>query len=96
METQASPTLQTRLFTINFRFVLNYLISVQREIETVGEVGARAVGAGWIPLQGQGEMVTLLVLEAQLSYGLIMLGNEKKKTAGCWLLGVGVRQHQDA
>lgn len=79
---QASPALQTRLFTINFRFVLNYLISVGREIESVGEEGAQVVGVGWVLLQGRGEVVTLLVLQAQLSYGLIMLGNEKKKATG--------------
>lgn len=83
---QASPALQTRLFTINFRFVLNYLISVGREIESVGVEGAQVVGVGWV-LQGRGEVVTLLVLEAQLSYGLIMPGNEKKKAAG--LLAAG-------
>lgn len=53
----------------------------------MGEEGAQVVGVGWVLLQGRGEMVTLLVLEAQLSYGLIMLGNEKKKATG--LLAAG-------
>jgi hypothetical protein len=75
-----SPALQTRLFTINFRFVLNYLISAQRETERDSS------SLGWM-LQGRGEVVTLLVLEAQLSYGLIMLGNEKKKATA--LLAAG-------
>lgn len=48
----------------------------------MGEEGAQVVGVGWVLLQGRSEVVTLLVLEAQLSYGLIMLGNEKKKASG--------------
>jgi hypothetical protein len=79
LEHQAA--LQTRLFTINFRFVLNYLISVERE-RVVGDEGTQVVGVGWVLLQGRGEVVTLLVLRAQLSYGLIMQGNEKKKSTG--------------
>lgn len=49
----AFPSLQTRLFTINFRFVLNYLISVQREIESAGEEGTQVVGVGcWVGTTG--------------------------------------------
>ena len=51
------------------------------------EEGTQVVGVGWVLLEGRGEVVTLLVLEAQLSYGLIMLGNEKKKATG--LLAAG-------
>lgn len=51
------------------------------------EEGTQVVRVGWVLLEGRGEVVTLLVLEAQLSYGLIMLGNEKKKATG--LLAAG-------
>lgn len=53
----------------------------------MGEEGTQVVGVGWVLLQGRGEVVTLLVLRAQLSYGLIMQGNEKKKATG--LLAAG-------
>lgn len=44
LEHQAA--LQTRLFTINFRFVLNYLISVERERES-GR-GRDSSSRGWV------------------------------------------------
>lgn len=53
----------------------------------MGEEGTQVVGVGWVLLQGRGEVVTLLVLRAQLSYGLIMQANEKKKATG--LLAAG-------
>ena len=85
---QVSPALQTRLFTINFRFVLNYLISVERERERESGRGRDSSSLSWVGTTGRpgrgGNLVSVGGTTELWSYNAREWEKEGYGLGGCW------------